>query len=105
MDNWTKRKHKKRYDNLYARMIFKEMINPKITLEDYNVGKWEGRRMKLFCEKHSFRDGWDRGMYYYKHCFPWVNEFEERVQRNVRGKMKRKYYYGEGIDVRDFLEK
>ena len=105
MKNWIQRKNKKRYDNLFARMIFKEMIKPKMTDKDYNLGEWEGHGLKAYCEQASFRIHWDKGIFYQRQCYPWINEFDERIQQNVRGRMKRKYHFGEEIDIRDFLEK
>ena len=86
MQNWLQEKVKKRYDNLYARMLFKEMANPKL---------------RECGTRHLYR----KGMYYKSNCFPWLTEMSQEMQQVVRGKIKRKHYFSETIDVRDFLEK
>ena len=110
MQNWIQRKNKKIYDNLFARMMFKEMINPKIKAEDYNVGRtnyWVESfgGYKKYCDQAKKTRIRGEGWYYNKHCYPWLNEFREEVMINIRGKMKRKHYFGDIIDVNDFLEK
>ena len=85
------------------------MINPKIKAEDYIVGRtnyWVESfgGYKKYCDQGKKRlrgEAW----YYNKHCYPWLNEFREKVLINIRGKMKRKHYFGDIIDVNDFLEK
>ena len=84
MSSWLEEKVKRRYDNLYTRMVFKEM------------GQCAARTS--VCR--------DVDRHYLKRCFPYINVYEcvdEDVVRNKRRKMDKKHYFGE-IDVRDFLK-
>ena len=101
MQNWLQEKVKRRFDNLFTRMIFAEMTHPKLKYEDYgDVGALISpeRLCKRYIEFGPY------GMCYQKKCYPWLNESDPEIQKNIRGKMKRKHCYGEVIDVRDFLD-
>ena len=100
MQNWLQEKVKKRYDNLYARMLFKEMTAPKLKYKDYGKLGYN-KNPELHCKRYI---RFENGMCYQKKCYPWVNEPDPVIRRNIRGKMKRKHCYGEVIDVRDFLD-
>ena len=97
MQSWWQEKVKKRYDNLYARMLFKEMANPKLLPENV-LDNTECRKLTNVCKTRNVRD-------YRSSCYPWLTVMRPGIQRIVRGKMKRKHYCSQNIDGRDFLAK